>query len=382
VSGATILGPATAEQTADRLSIFPAGVLRLGRRTDRRDPISTQPAQPVFHGGDLTAATARFGAPAAGWLDLSTGINPCPYPLPSLPGSAWTRLPQRDREEALLAAARAHYRIAPAAGIVAGPGTQAIIQWLPRLLAPTTVLVHGPTYGEHAAAWQDAGHTVVEGGNGAGAVEVFVNPNNPDGRVWPRETLLAAAERCAAAGGCVVVDEAFADLQPDAGPDLGMGPSDDTEGLVVLRSFGKFFGLAGLRVGFAFGDPALIDRLDRAMGPWAVSGPALEVAVTALSDAAWIDETRARLRALRQRLDALLGQRRLEIVGGTDLFRLVRHADASALHAHLAANGILTRGFDYEPSWLRFGLPGDDTAFARLSAALAAFGANRAPTPG
>lgn len=371
------MGPATAEQTADRLSVAPAGVLRRCRRTDRREPISTHPAQLVFHGGDLAAATARFGTPEGGWLDLSTGINPCPYPPPPLPESAWTQLPQRDREEALLAAARAQYRVASMAGIVAGPGTQAIIQWLPRLLAPTEVLVHGPTYGEHAAAWRDAGHTLVQGGDAAGAVEVFVNPNNPDGRIWPRETLLAAAERCAAAGGYAVVDEAFADLHsdggPDAGPELGLGPSADTEGLVVLRSFGKFFGLAGLRLGFAFGDPPLIDRLGRAMGPWAVSGPALEVATAALGDAAWIDDTRARLHTLRQRLDEVLGQWGLEVLGGTDLFRLIRRADAAALHAHLGANGILTRGFDYEPSWLRFGLPGDDTAFARLSAALATF---------
>lgn len=335
----------------------------------------------MFHGGDLAAATARFGAPAEGWLDLSTGINPRPYPVPALPESAWTHLPQRDREEALLAAARGQYRIAPAAGIVAGPGTQAIIQWLPRLVPPTTVLVHGPTYGEHAAAWQDAGHTLVQGGDAAVAVEVFVNPNNPDGRVWPRETLLAAAGRCAAAGGYVVVDEAFADLHPDggpdAGPDLGMGPSTDTEGLIVLRSFGKFFGLPGLRLGFAFGDRPLTQRLGRAMGPWAVSGPALAVATAALGDAAWIDDTRARLHASRQRLDALLGQWDLEILGGTDLFRLVRHADAAALHAHLGANGIFTRIFDYEASWLRFGLPGDERAFARLSQALETFEANR-----
>lgn len=329
----------------------------------------TPPTQPVSHGGDLAAATARFGEPREGWLDLSTGINPCPYPLPPLSDQAWIRLPQRDREAALLATARRAYRIAPAAGIVAGPGTQAIIQWLPRLLPPAGIQVHGPTYGEHAAAWRDAGHTVAPGSDPAGAVEVFVNPNNPDGRVWPREALLAAAARCAAAGGFAVVDEAFADLDPD----LGLGPSADTHGLVILRSFGKFFGLAGLRIGFAFGDQALIERLGRAMGPWAVSGPALEVAEAALGDAAWIEGTRARLRSLRQTLDGVLGDAGLEILGGTELFRLIRCDDAPALHAHLGARGILTRIFDYEPTWVRFGLPGDDAAFARLTQALASF---------
>jgi cobalamin biosynthetic protein CobC len=328
----------------------------------------TPPTRPVSHGGDLAAATARFGEPREGWLDLSTGINPCPYPLPPLSEQAWTHLPQRDREAALLATARRAYRVAPTAGIVAGPGTQAIIQWLPRLLPPTRVQVHGPTYGEHAAAWWEAGHTVAPDDDAA-SVEVFVNPNNPDGRDWPHETLLAAAARCAAAGGFAVVDEAFADLDPD----LGLGPSSGTDGLVVLRSFGKFFGLAGLRIGFAFGDPALIERLGRAVGPWAVSGPALEVAEAALSDTAWIEGTRARLRSLRQTLDGVLGDAGLEVLGGTDLFRLIRCDAAAALHAHLGARGILTRIFDYELSWMRFGLPGAEAAFARLTQALASF---------
>jgi cobalamin biosynthetic protein CobC len=359
--------PATAEQTADRLSIFAAGVLRRSRHSDRRQPILTPPTKPVSHGGDLAAATARFGEPREGWLDLSTGINPCPYPLPPLSESTWTRLPQRDRAAALLAAARRCYRVAPAAGLVAGPGTQAIIQWLPRLLPATRICVHGPTYGEHAAAWRDAGHAVAPDVEAAAAVEVFVNPNNPDGCVWPRDALLAAAARCAAAGGFAVVDEAFADLDPEA----GLGPSSGTDGLMVLRSFGKFFGLAGLRIGFAFGDSTQIERLGRAMGPWAVSGPALEVAEAALSDTAWIEETRARLRSLRQRLDGVLGDAGLEILGGTDLFRLIRCDDAASLHAHLGARGILTRIFGDEPGWIRFGLPGDDTAFARLTQALA-----------
>jgi cobalamin biosynthesis protein CobC len=327
------------------------------------------PREPVPHGGDLAAATARFGAPAGGWLDLSTGINPHPYPLPALAGNAWTRLPQRDREAALLAAARTYYRAAPGAAIVAGPGTQAIIQWLPRLLPPARFRVHGPTYGEHAAAWADAGHALVAADDASSAVEVFVNPNNPDGRIWPRDTLCAAAARCASAGGMTVIDEAFADLEPDS----SLAPHADTPGLVILRSVGKFFGLPGLRIGFALGDSAVIERLRRAMGPWAVSGPALEVAAAALGDDAWIGETRARLRGLRERLDDVLSAAGLEIAGGTDLFRLVRSAEAAALHAHLGAEGILARDFDYAPDWLRFGLPGDEAAFARLARALASF---------
>jgi len=334
--------------------------------------------KPVFHGGDLAAATARFGAPSDGWLDLSTGINPLPYPLPGLPEAAWTRLPQRDREEALIAAARRTYQVAPNADIVPAPGTQSIIQWLPRLLPATRVAVHGPTYGEHAAAWSDAGHAVMhiqgDGGakapdTGSHAVAIFVNPNNPDGRIWPPERLFADAARCAAAGGFAVIDEAFADLAPEA----SLAPHADAPGIVILRSVGKFFGLPGLRVGFALGGDPLMGRLRRALGPWAVSGPALEAARAALEDDVWIAETRVRLVSLRTRLDAILSEAGLEIAGGTVLFRLIRSTAAVRLHAHLGAHGILTRDFDYDRETIRFGLPSGDADFNRLSRALASF---------
>lgn len=346
------------------------------RNTNLAD--TPKPVAPVFHGGDLAAATARFGAPTDGWLDLSTGINPLAYPLPQLSTTAWTRLPQRDREEALIAAARRYYQVAPHAEIVPAPGTQSIIQWLPRLLPPTTVAVHGPTYGEHAAAWADAGHMVIHvncdgEANAAESrphnVAIFVNPNNPDGRIRQPERLRAVAEHCAAAGGFAVIDEAFADLVPDA----SLAPQADAPGLVILRSVGKFFGLPGLRVGFALGSGALIDRLRRALGPWAVSGPALEAARVALKDDSWAAETRSRLVSLRTRLDGVLSEAGLEVVGGTDLFRLIRSAAATRLHAHLGAQGILTRTFDYDTEIIRIGLPGGDGDFARLTRALALF---------
>jgi len=223
---------------------------------------------------------------------------------------------------------------------------------------------------EHAAAWVETGHALVAADDAPSAVEVFVNPNNPDGRLYPHDELLQSAGRCAAAGGFAVVDEAFADVAPEAALDA----SANTPGLVILRSVGKFFGLPGLRIGFALGDPATIERLRRAMGPWAVSGPALELAAAALADAAWIDETRTRLRALRRRLDEVLSGAGLELLGGTDLFRLVRHEEAGAVCGHLGGKGILVRTFDYAPEWLRFGLPGDDIGFERLSKALASCG--------
>jgi cobalamin biosynthetic protein CobC len=203
---------------------------------------------------------------------------------------------------------------------------------------------------------------------GAKAV-VLVNPNNPDGRSWPPGQVLAVADEMAARGGVLIVDEAFADAEPG----LSAAPYTGRDGLIVLRSFGKFFGLAGVRLGFALGPAAIIEKLDAALGPWAVSGPAIEIGTAALADLAWREAARARYGELAARLDALLTDAGLQIIGGTALFRLASHAQAGELHAHLASRSIWARRFEDHPRWLRFGLPGTEPAFARLAAALHSF---------
>ncbi len=324
------------------------------------------------HGGDLALASLQYGAPRDGWLDLSTGINPSPYPLPALPGAVWSRLPQSDASARALAAARRYYRVPEAAEILPLPGTQAAIQWLPRLIARSDVTVLGPTYAEHALAWSAAGHAVREvedwDDTAEAPVVVLSNPNNPDGRRLAPETILARA-RGDQQPTLIVVDEAFADVDPAASivPDCG-APE-----LAVLRSFGKFFGLGGLRLGFLIGAPALIGAVRDVLGPWAVSGPALTIADVALQDEAWIEATREALRQGRQQMDDLFAEAGVAVIGGTDLFRLVEDERAPALHAHLAAAGILTRIFDYAPHWIRFGLPGRVADFDRLRAALKSF---------
>jgi cobalamin biosynthetic protein CobC len=194
---------------------------------------------------------------------------------------------------------------------------------------------------------------------------VVVNPNNPDGRIVGRDALLALADTLAP--GLLVVDEAFMDVGPS---DASLASEVARPNLVVLRSFGKFFGLAGLRLGFALAPPEIAGRLAAALGPWAVSGPALAIGAAALADAAWIAATRMRLAAASRRLDDLLAVAALEAVGGTALFRLVRTPVADALFEHLGAAGIFVRRFAGEPTWLRFGLPGDEPAWQRLAAAL------------
>lgn len=327
------------------------------------------------HGGALERAERRFGRPARPWIDLSTGINPWHYPLPALPSESWTRLPGRDALDALLAAAAACYGVRDTRSVVAAPGSQALIQCLPGLLPRGRVAVLGPTYAEHARCWRLAGHEVREIAALPDAdaapgheVVVVVNPNNPDGRRADPTLLRRLAAAQAAAGGLLVVDEAFADTDPA----ISMAGSAGMPGLCVLRSFGKFYGLAGLRLGFALAPSGLVGRIEDDLGPWAVPGPALSIGRAALEDRAWAEAMRADLARAAARLDTLLAARGLEVVGGTSLYRLVRDRRAGDLYEALARQGILARPFDAHPDWLRLGLPADAQAEDRLAEALAA----------
>jgi len=324
------------------------------------------------HGGDVSAAQARFGAPAEGWIDLSTGINPNPYPDTTTSQAVMANLPTSAVLSDLLRAAHTNYGLAERAPLCAAPGTQAILQILPEIISvegPVAVL--SPTYSEHAHLWRHAGHRVMEIDEltqiGDAKVVVVVNPNNPDGRCFDIAGLDAVRSNLADAQGLLIVDEAFADVTPG----ISMASLAGQEGLIILRSFGKFFGLAGIRLGFAAGPTMLIDQLVKRLGPWAVSGPAIEIGTRALSDQAWIEKTRRSLIAARQCLDDVLISSGLEIIGGTDLFRLTQVEDANTRYEQLGQAGILVRRFEEQPGWLRFGLPGDAVAFERLSEALA-----------
>ncbi len=323
---------------------------------------------PIRHGGDLGEAGFLFPQAPRPWIDLSTGINPIPYPWPALEASAFTRLPAKADLAALEAAAAEAYG-APPERVVAAPGTQALIDLVPRLRPPGRVAVVGPTYAEHAAAWARAGHTVVAVGDLAGIgeadVAVVVTPNNPDGRVVPLPDLAAAAAGLAARGGWLVVDEAFADLEPVASL-CGVVPP----ACLVLRSFGKTYGLAGLRLGFAVAGEPLVGVLRRGIGPWAVSGPAIAVGRQALADAAWRREADVARGRDAARLDALLAEAGGRIVGGTKLFRTADFPDGPGLFDRLGRAGIFVRRFEAAPARLRFGLPPDVPAWDRLAAAL------------
>jgi cobalamin biosynthetic protein CobC len=323
------------------------------------------------HGGDLTEAMAHYGGTPETWLDLSTGINPWPWPIPELPEAIWHRLPSRANEAALIDAARVAYGVLDDVDIAIAPGTQALIQWLPRIATPAAVAVARPTYAEHALAWKNAGHDVVSFEEIGSVPEhvryaVIVNPNNPDGRLIGRAAIAEIATRLLDRGGWLVIDEAFADVDPDASV---IGLCSDLP-IVILRSFGKFYGLAGLRLGFAIASPGIIQAIRSALGPWPCSGPALAIGAAALRDDRWAARMRDRLKAQAEKLDAILAGANLAIAGGTTLFRLARHPDATSLHNAFARQHIWCRSFEWANDLLRFGLPPDDTALKRLAVAL------------
>ncbi len=325
------------------------------------------------HGGGLDEAIAAWGGAREDWLDLSTGINPVPYPVPDLPPHAWAALPGRAAENALQAAARAFWRVPDGAEVVAAPGLSALIVLLPRLRRTPRVAIPWPTYNEWEASFLASGSVVdrwrvgqapgESAGMPGGSSSVLVHPNNPDGHLWSAEEVAAC--------GFAIIDESFCDVTPEA----SHVAETARPGRIVLKSFGKFWGLAGVRLGFAIlraGPDA--DLLREALGPWPVSGPALAIGRAALRDEAWADAARARLREHADRLDALMEGRSARVVGGTTLFRLYDVPEplggAAAWHLRLARGRVLSRVFPYSTTWLRLGLPPPDR-WDQLEAALA-----------
>lgn len=312
------------------------------------------------------------------FVDLSTGINPHSYPLFDLPATSLSRLPEAGRARELIEIAASTYGAPSPANVVAAPGTQILLPRVASLVRPGKALVLGPTYAEHARAAAIAGHEVSEVGDFAALAQanlaIIVNPNNPDGRVIERDRLLALAAGLRAKGGLLVVDEAFMDVGPRQ---HSLAGDADRGGLVVLRSFGKFFGLAGLRLGFVLSDAPTVQKLETQFGPWAVAGPALEYGIRALADIDWQDAMRASLAKAAARLDELFGRFGVPVAGGTTLFRYLRLPDAASLFSALGERGVLLRHFSDRPHVLRAGLPGSELEWQRLESALAEWSTRR-----
>jgi cobalamin biosynthesis protein CobC len=330
--------------------------------------------QPLAHGGDTAAARRMFPGAPEPFIDLSTGINPHPWPyprpLPAMAAEIFSRLPDRTSIRRLAEVAAKAYGAPSPEQVVPAPGTQILLPQVAALVKPGRAAILRTTYAEHGRAAALAGHSVVEASDAEqlrnADLAIVVNPNNPDGRIVATADLLSIADDLHGRSGILVIDESFADVVPD----ISLAGETDRGNIVVLRSFGKFYGLAGLRLGFAIASPGLVNRLDALLGPWAVSGPAVAVGEKALADGEWKRQTLERLASDAKRLDRLLVEARLDIVGGTSLYRLTRSADAGEVFNRLGRAGIVVRRFAEEPAWLRWGLPADESEWQRLSAAL------------
>lgn len=323
------------------------------------------------HGGNIAVAANQYGIAESDWLDLSTGINPQGWPVPKIPTEVWQRLP--DQQHGVIEHACQYYGCRDA---LVSPGSQAAIQILPRLRSKCKVGIISPTYAEHAQAWQHHGHDVqlissdkVEVALPQLDVLVVVSPNNPTGQRYTQAKLFSWHQQLQQKDGWLIIDEAFMDAEPEN----SLASQSHQQGLIILRSLGKFFGLAGLRCGFVLAEQKLLQKIQQQLGPWPVNGPALYIAAKALQDSDWQLQTRQRLKQDAKRLIALLAGYDLVVDGDTALFQWLQHDDALMIHESLAAKGILTRYFLADvtgsPS-LRFGLPGNEQQWQQLDNAL------------
>ena len=378
----------------------------------------------AHHGGRLGDARIAYSQAPQPWIDLSTGINPRSYPAPRARGVTLNRLPDTGELARLEAVAAAAFGVADPVRVVATGGTEPALRllpfvvggvgvtgtgapagvggrrggisaaeagatpdvsgWVPGVRGLVAAIVAGPTYGSHVDGWAKAGvparvvaDAELDGAIGDRTAVIVVNPNNPDGRLVSRDRLRQLHDAVASRGGVLVVDEAFAEVTPEASV-ADLAGTSEAERLVVLRSFGKFYGLAGLRLGFVIGSPAVAARVRGLIGDWPVSVDAMAAGLAAYADTAWADRMRKQLASAARRLDGLLTRYGFEVVGGTSLYRLVRAADAPARFERLAAAGILTRPFQHDATLLRFGLPGSPDAWRRLELALVAGSASHA----
>ena len=329
------------------------------------------------HGGDLEWAKNHFSKNHSNWLDLSTGINPTAYPFVLNNYFDYNSLPSNTLLQNCKGACLKFFGCRNHNELLIAPGSQILISQLPHIFQNKKVAIISPTYGEHAPAWKSGGHHVelVQSLSKAEAINpdiiLLVNPNNPNGNFFDSDTLHRVAENQKSKGGYLIVDEAFIDIMPEK----SCSKFSDMDGLIILRSFGKFFGLGGVRLGAMIAPDEICYAINQRIGPWAVSSSALSIATQAYLDEAWINSQKHELRFCAKKMDQMLISVGCDIIGGTDLFRLVSFNRSKDLFQHLGEEGIYVRHFEYNDQWLRFGLiaKNDNSMWDRLETSLLSF---------
>ncbi len=334
--------------------------------------MATSPISAPTHGGRILDAAAHFGIPEEEWLDLSTGISPFSYPVPPLPGSVWQCLPDHQYRKLLCVA----YNYYGSQSLLAAPGSQFFIETLPLLWPTSKVAILSPTYQEYAYQWSRQGHHVleltqetIERDLEQYDVLVVVRPNNPTTEQIDLIQLRDWQQRLAKRGGWLIVDEAFIEpLLADGEPSL-IAP-EPLDGLIVLRSVGKFFGLAGIRLGFIWSTPELLAQIEAKQLLWHLSGPTVWAGIHALQDRCWQSRTCEKIRTASTRLQKLLQSKGYNVQNG-GLYCYIPHQQARTIYESLAQRSILVRLFE-QPAALRIGLPAQEADWQRLSTALSA----------
>jgi cobalamin biosynthetic protein CobC len=326
----------------------------------------------LIHGGQLNNVAKLFKRPLNEWLDLSTGISPISYPIPSIPQIIWQQLPQTSN--GLIEAAKRYYGTG---NIITTSGSQAVIARLPSLYLnytkrlPNKIDVWLPVVGykEHERSWHDAGFNIKRYQNlptfkdlKLNAIVVVINPNNPTGELHQQHTLKALLKTVESLSGWLIIDEAFMDVIT---PNQTLIDLSTNKHLFVLRSIGKFFGLAGIRIGFLSAHSMWLLKLQQLSSPWEVNGPAQFIAEQALKDHTWQSAQRKTLIALSIKLEMLLTEtfadstnnclKNIE-VSGCGLFKTLVHPQATEIYQKFCHQGLYVRLCD-ENNALRFGIP-------------------------
>jgi len=320
----------------------------------------------VAHGGRVDLARAAYPQ-VREWTDLSTGIAPWAYPV-DIAGSELTPLPDPAMLADLEARAAACFGVEPER-VIAVPGSDMALRLLGTILPGPAAWIR-PGYSGHRDMWPAGRAIAVEREAlthqfGPLKTMVLARPNNPDGWIAGEALLEQAARQLAARDGHLIVDEAFV----DATPDIGLSRRD-WPGLIVLRSFGKFFGLAGLRLGFVVAAPPVGQALRALIGDWPISTPALNAGIAAYADTQWQAAQRVRLSDGARRMTALFTGHGVAVVAQTAFFTLLSTPRRNALFFKLAEVGMLTRPFAEQPDWLRIGVPGSEQGWTRLAHAM------------
>lgn len=324
----------------------------------------------IEHGGNLERAMQSYGGSPSDWIDISTGISPFSASLPELRLSDWHRLPESASLDELAQIAQVYY--ASNQECIVTSGSQFLINHLPDLLKGDIGILE-PSYGEYAASFARHGREY----NALDTIDeiddvqsiILANPNNPDGRLYAQGELYELAEVLKKRDGYLVVDEAFCDVCDNA----SMLIADPIENLIVLKSFGKFFGLAGARIGFVFAHNDVLHQIEQLQGPWSVSGPSISVAKYVLTCDGIHQDLLREISSRHSQFIQMLSDTRLKIIGGTKLFTLIEHENATDLHEHFLNKKILTRKFDYNACWLRLGLTSSTEEDLRLKQAILSF---------